>query len=173
MSYVGSEPAAFLSGKLVTIVQGTITNTGTAPATFTVEVSGGGGVSGSGTAANVLVGQTAIWSVRLPEQVPVGALQVRAEPGPAAPGTSTAAITRQRQSMFPDFGEGTELMGTLTNTGRTAGVFAVELVANTGQVSRGTDVSVAPGATDIWAALFSGTVFAHIVRVTTAVPPPP
>ena len=143
----------------------------TKPGDYTVHLVASSGESVIATASDVLAGQTAIWSTAFADQVTVSETGVTSSsssddgPVPAA-----AMITSQEHKGLIDFGDGTEVKGTVTNTGTAPGSFVVELQANTGEVTFGTRSDVAAGQTGTWLTIFHGAAIARIIRITAATP---
>jgi hypothetical protein len=160
-----------------TIVQGTITNTGVAPADYTVELVSSSGETQPNVVLDVLVGQTAIWTATFDGDVTVAELGVTSTPHVVGPVPALAVITSQKVTLYADApGPMTEIRGTVTNTGTTVGNFSIELQANTGEVAAAQALGVSAGQTVPWATAALGTGTSRIVRITTYHPhptPPP
>jgi hypothetical protein len=93
-------------------------------------------------------------------------------PKVAGPVSATAVITSQETKLFADAsGPMTEIRGTVTNTGSTAGRFSIEFQANTGEVGFAPGTDVPAGQTVPFVGIGDGTGTFRIVRITTAPPP--
>jgi hypothetical protein len=168
VTYIGFAPNDF--GPAGPTFQGTITNTAVAPADYNVTLVGSAGLTGSTIVTDVLVGQTAIWMVTIPNSEPtISHSAVRSSPKAVGPVSTVTTITLQR----PYFGTVlTWVEGTLTNTGSSVGDFAIELQANSGAVTRASVYDVRSSQTVEWDAVFLGQGTARIVRTTILYPSP-
>jgi hypothetical protein len=162
-----------------TAVQGTVTNTGVTPADYLVELVASSGETRSVEIADVLIGQTALWSTKLPLGDTISQAGATSSPTAATPVPAVAEITSHEpgalvMSYIPN---GTWVRGTLTNTGTSIACLAVELQANSGEVKMaGFFGIVEPGETVPWQTGFHGRVIARILRTTffcPSDPPPP
>ena len=79
-----------------TLVQGTVTNTGVAPADYTVELVMSSGETQPAAVADVLVGETAIWSAGFTGDVTISQVRVTSSAKIASSVPAVAAITSQR-----------------------------------------------------------------------------
>jgi hypothetical protein len=160
LSYITPAPSDFESG---TLFQGTVTNTGVTPADYTVALVGSSGQTGTDAVWDVLVGQTAVWSVTLTgSDVTISQAGITASPKVTGPVSAVATITRQD----PQGGWYTSVYGTVTNTGSSVAKFAIELQANTGSVTTAQTDDVPPGGTAEWFTIFLGPGAARILRTT-------
>jgi len=168
VTYIGFAPSDF--GPAGPTFQGTITNTGVTPADYNVTLVGSAGLTGSTIVTDVLVGQTAIWVVNIPNSEPtISQSAVTSSPKAVGPVSTVTTITLQR----PYFGTVlTWVEGTLTNTGSSVGDFAIELQANSGAVTAAWVFDVQPGQTIEWHTTFLGQGTARILRTTTLHPSP-
>jgi hypothetical protein len=157
-----------------TIVQGTVTNTGVAPADYSVELVSSSGQTQPSAVLDVLVGETAIWSASLTGDVEVAQVRVSSTAKSAGPVPAVAVITAQQIAFYADApGPMTEVRGTVTNTGSSPGDFSIELQANTGEVGAAQVLDVPAGQTVPWSTAVLGTGTVRIVRITTYHLPPP
>jgi hypothetical protein len=151
-----------------TNIDGTVTNTGSGPVHYTVHVEASSGETGTFVANSVLPGQTAVWVSRFLGDVTPADVKVTWETGYYnGPTPAVAAVTSVTPTQRPDIGAATEIKGTVTNTGMTAGNFSVELQASNGQVSWGAVANVPGQASATWTSVFYGSVTTvRIVRIT-------
>ena len=167
VSYIGPSPGEFAPAS--TLFGGTVTNTGVTAADYTVTLEGSNGPTGSATVLDVLVGQTAVWSVTLVgSDLTLSQAGVTSTQKVVSPVSAVASITGQRPGDFPPH---IQLQGTLTNTGSSIGTFSIEIQSSSGAVSWAS-ASAAPGQTVEWLTILFGTGTARIIRTTTLHPPP-
>jgi hypothetical protein len=152
-----------------TTFEGTVTNTGVSPADYAVTLVGSSGQTGTYAALDVLVGQTAVWTVSLlGSDVALSQTGVTSSPKIVDPVSAVASITREN----PNTRWFLSVYGTLTNTGSSVGDFAVEIQADSGGVSIASAHEVQPGQTTQWFTMLFGQGTARILRTTTVHPFP-